>query len=403
MATNNGLPVGITNLPPEMIELIASFMYIKELAPFRRSCKYICDSSFTSFRSSNFQSVTTDLSVNSLARIEKIAGDGRFAGYVEEMVVDMQNLAENTRGFEWIQEFFASGDHPQVQQLRRTLQSWHRCRSFRLNRRQKENDKCPEYTLGVVICMIDFLVHDLQRYVKEYTLVDLSGWDLELEPDHKTLTVPGRRGPVWANLWSSVESLRIECRAEGDSFTGEFGMLALYQTFQSRALRRLSLNLCHGDAASFMVNWAISTRLDCQLEQLDLWGAHQIDSKSLRDFLHQHRQSLRRLSLKELRVEAGGWRTTLDLMADELGDLQSVALSDLTETSLPLAKYVDWATLIGNDIIDQQTRSTIQFYLDDTGLFPRVVLEVDYEGPRMDVALRKLACLCTVSSPLDWW
>jgi len=91
----------ILDLPPELLDDIASFLSKGYLLGFRQTCKQIYKHTSVAFTRCCFHTIQTDLSFESLRKLEKLAKNERFAPQVQSLLRKGRRHKHIGKGLKW--------------------------------------------------------------------------------------------------------------------------------------------------------------------------------------------------------------------------------------------------------------------------------------------------------------
>ena len=77
----------IANLPPELVQVIATFLDAPEFCSLRLTCKKVYESTLRYFGHSYLRTVKTDLSLNKLQTLESVSQNSSLAPLVHKLVI----------------------------------------------------------------------------------------------------------------------------------------------------------------------------------------------------------------------------------------------------------------------------------------------------------------------------
>ncbi|KAL3473952.1 hypothetical protein BJX99DRAFT_260799 [Aspergillus californicus] len=394
MASNTVFP--ILDLPPELLDIIASFVYPYDVRPLRQTCRYIYSCTSRCFARTELDIIRTDLSFRSLLRLEDIARHKGFAPYVNTLVIENEYGNDIGQGIAWEWDAFGNLDLQQagVHRVQAILQSFKNCRSFQFARyRSCEDNKTPEpLALGEAINMTLTIAVNLKRQIKAFDMFDI--WSRSAEPDAecrdlKGLTMMPTEWPEFMDVWPTVSSLVLSYQAGSPS--GVPVSLALNLLQHAPKLRRLHVDSAWSTGGASIMDYLLSTKLGFELEELHLGTAASVRGDDLQTFLSEHRRTLRTLIFDELNLQPGNWIPTLCSMTTGFPKLSSVNFTDISEGLPRDTHWVDYPELaksLGTKIISR---------LHDLDRSSRV-WSVFYRGPKMEIALQKMADSATILS-----
>lgn len=430
-------------LPPELVEAIAKYLNARDNSSLRLCGTYITACTSNYFEKAFLSVIYTDLSVDSLHKLDNASQDPHFASRIQRLVFRREEHMSFGAGWEWRREGPSDAEHsfPQVsplsptgdgqEYLHKILSRLVNCKSFTITGNpirqpvgrwplsyESVDEMRSRLSPGDVLALLFHLMCANTVKVRELDVdydvahaVAVQGHSLwpYIEERGKAYRFPdGRCG----SPWSQIESLIVRNTGLIVRFPGQ-QMRTILEL--STGLRRLHISLDKKyDAGGFYMLQPKCIR-DCefQLEELRLENGA-IGSYSdfqdptplqvfeyLPQFLHKFRGTLRKVHFGNLtmRLEGPGWKPILEYIRDNLTRLEEITLVDLA-FSVPIDPWpqskkvaaLDFPELSINPIVDGVTRSKFT-YSSYTSWDPDgdiVTGRVSYSGPNMNAALQKL-------------
>ncbi|OJJ52835.1 hypothetical protein ASPSYDRAFT_561089 [Aspergillus sydowii CBS 593.65] len=237
----------LLDLPPELLDDIASFLPKESLLDFRQTCKHVHKHTAIAFARCCFHTIQTDLSFASLRRLEQVAKNGRYAQHVQSLLVKGRRHNHFGQGLKWERDDqgYLLHRQPAVDRVRGILRAFPKCASFQFEKLLEDGDRVPEpLALGDVVSMILAIVVDLKRPVKGFEIHPLSSTDLS-HPNTRGTDLDARTMAMvetseFTNLSSPLQSFALGHQAgAGVHIATEFG---LHLMQGAPKLRHLSLD-----------------------------------------------------------------------------------------------------------------------------------------------------------------
>ena len=397
----------LLDLPSELLDGIASFQSKETLLDFRQTSKHIHRHTNVAFARCCFHTIQTDLSFASLRRLEQVAKNERYAQHVQSLLVKGRRHNHFGQGLKWGRDDQGHLLHrqPAVDRVRGILRSFPKCASFQFEKLLEDGDRVPEpLALGDVVNMILAIVVDLKRPLKGFEIHPLSSPDLS-HPNTRGTDLDARTMAMvetseFINLSSALQSFALGHQAgAGIHVATKFGIHLMQG---APKLRHLSLDGDHVARGMDIITRMMTAKLDFQLEDLSLAMATGLDGESFRTFLTLHCRNLKSLQLRYLDMEYEGWVPTIKHLATAgFTKLRSVELDRLSDSWKKDTLLVEFTGVKQDPIVDGwgETAKKIRYeqFRHVLGGARRVFC-VSYDGPRMDVALQKIAASAKIGS-----
>lgn len=385
----------IVDLPPELLDGIASCLCKDYLLGFRQSCKKIYQHTTVAFARCFFHIIQTDLSLKSLQRLEAIAADGRFAHHVHSLLVKGRHHNHIGRGIEWKRDMHGYLlPQPAIDRVCDIVRSFPKCASFHF-------EICGEYC-GNVLGPLDIpealhiiltIVIDQNRPLKcleIYPVCCQNPVPIPHYTDIGTHTMATVQTPELKELASSLQSFTFGYQlCPGIHVPTPFAFRLMEC---APKLRRLNLDGQGLHGLSNFIDETVARNFDFQLEDLSLAGSSFLAYQDLHTFLRLHCRNLKALRFRDIGFANEGWFAMLNYLATGFTNLNCIELVRLFQPCKEQIVWVEFSGVIQDPIVDTASGNKIQ-YQHHQGVrrgAPRV-LTVSYDGPRMDVALQKIA------------
>ncbi|RDW84193.1 uncharacterized protein DSM5745_04519 [Aspergillus mulundensis] len=409
MASRTNKTFAIQDLPPELVDLTASFLNRTDVTSLRQTCHYVNNSTIPSFARKTLTNIETDLSGKELEYFENLAKDSRLAPYVKKVFIKKASSKTNELGKGSVWERETKGclimQQSVVQRWYDAFQSLPNCQYFHFFKFRDESDKVTEpLTLGDAITMFLTFCAKLDRPIMEFHIMNIgthSGDEAADVLDLRGLSMDPVLMPGFKKVWSTVENLTLGHKlVKSSSVPGADFDLALLQN--TSRLKELTINL-EGDGGAGMFARLAAIDHSFQLETLSIQDTFGIRGEDLRAFLAQHRSTLQELKFNFTNLKQDGWKDTLFFLAEtSFPKLKSLMMFYISEGSPTDTHYIEFPGLEDRAaVVDDGTSSSINTV--NTGVWdgPTRPVYAKYEGPKMNVACRKLAAAAAIFSPYD--
>lgn len=385
-------PVGILNLPPELLDLVLSFSTSSDWTSLRLTCKHIYTHTLDTFARRFLHTLKTNISEADLPRLECLAENASLAPYVRSLQIehrpaeyDKPKYAKYIRHPEGSIEFEV--EKPYAARLGDILRSFTNCSSFHFDG-LIQNEKEPPSAEGDMTLLLN-IMDIIERPVTEVTFQCLfrgRDYNIRYRSCLEALLLAPLRNRLSGTVWEHVQHTSIGFASVNDP--------AQRHIFIDHAMnpRSLTLDAQLSVVGQTLMNHMLSATPQLPLERLricrsQLMADYPVYPYELRIFLSRYSQTLEELEIYWVAVEMDGWIATLNfLAAAEFPRLKYVLFQCLIEGT-----SINWRTVVFPALLESPT-------LDG---FPeeKIVVEryhfpadsVSYRGPNMDIALRKIA------------
>ncbi|KAL4966528.1 F-box protein [Aspergillus stella-maris] len=369
----------ILDLPVELLNMVCSFLDIKDQVSFRETSIVFAGATISSF-GKRFRVLQTDLSLESLHRLRGFSRHARFSRYVTTLVIrgceadkfDPRMIVENKavsslndRGRNGLGEYIGQGngwerDEQGLVELRQRKVRWLseiirnlvNCSSFRVcaspgsgrgQREGGENEKSdgPDpLSMGDAVTVLLRTIIEVGKPLKEFGIIG-SEFDLPLPRNldaldalaaaaaasMQGLSMVPLRMPQFSALWRGVRTLNVSLKIGESEVAGD---MAIEMIRRASSLTKLTVDCKLGKNAQFM-DRLFTTDLGCRLEEVKLQNAQNIDYRLFQSFLSKHRATLRSLNLFKIHFESREWVPTIGYLASGFPALRDISFAFLTQ------------------------------------------------------------------------
>ena len=347
------MPSALPKLPVEVIEKIASTLDRTSLYSFRLTCKEIDRKTLHGFGHTCFAMVQTDLSHNSLQKLQSISQTEHLKHHVQTLLIreKYDRGDEMGQGLHWHRLGNSPGkivNHisPGVQMLRDVLTKLAECKSYyiyslgdyHINRlREGEGLYGSDYLTGSdVTAIILGIIAETSLPVKSFRVdykdpVDVNAFDVGVV-DANRLQMHLYQQPAFLAAWDNLEDLHLAFHLQSDIVFDWARNLVLHTT----RLKKLSLHFGYIMAVSFIRSLLSSPTVLQGLQEFKL-GCINLTLEILLSLLLQCRSNLRRLSLSCIHIRSGNWVQLL---------------TELKKFSLLEAIAIEWPKWSGDEVLE---------------------------------------------------
>lgn len=382
----------LTNLPPELVHAITTFLETPEFCSLRLTCRKIYASTRGYFVRSYLHTVRTNLSLTALQRLQDLSQNPDLAPLVQKLVV---------KGRPEDDDFFGQGivwerQHPSghlsipqkgIQQWQDVLRRLVHCRSFQLYRNESyEIDNTGGLlTAGDALTLILGIIIEIQIPVVAFSVDFQHGLAVDFIHMGRNNTSAVRR-PEFITTWSGVQELSLNPILQ-PATTADW----VFQLVQhARSLRKLQIDFGLGDETASFMHRLSYAELPFHLQEVTLGSMSQISGESLAQslmrFLCRYCDSLRRIYLKAIFLEEGDCVAVLRCLREsEFSALEEINIFHLRDGD----KGLHFPGVSENPIVDEEQGTEFtHFSVKKRG--GRRNIGVCYSGAKMDVVLRRL-------------
>ncbi|OGE56142.1 hypothetical protein PENARI_c003G10807 [Penicillium arizonense] len=374
-------------LAVELVELIASFLEGDTLLDLRLVCREIQKKTFHHFARRFFSSIKTDLSDDSLRRINSLSRNSELRSYVHGLAFMLHNGVG--RGLVWERHPWGPLSAPlEVEAIRslrdNLIQNLTNCRSFFIFCRYPEgHPDMSHVTITDAVAVFFALVVDARLPVSSFHLIYANKYSRTLIMDMRRLPKLLYRQPEFKLVWGNLQKLSLEQYLTLDNF----GFL-LELVLSAPNLQTLLLNLGSHDLASeFMHELAESANFS-KLRELALFRTC-LRAPDLDKLLGIARGNLSALTLYHVSLAPGrNWTSFLKRLSTGFLALQSISLYYLW-ASTPAKGLLTFPDLRKtSSFCTTSGQSLNMFYSED--LKSPTVLGIEYSGSKMPHVLSLL-------------
>lgn len=375
------------SLAVELVELIADALDGKSLLSLRLSCRALQQKTFHHFARRFFSTVRTDLSQESLGRLDSLSHHQALRPYVHGLAFTLQNGVGH--GLVWNRHPWGPLSAPmEVEAVRRLrdnlMYNITNCRSFFILCRFPEgHPDLTRVTVTDAVAVFFALVLDSHLPVSSFHLIYANRSFRTLVMDMRRVPKLLYREPKFKVAWSNLQKLSLEQYLTLDNF----GFL-LELVLSAPNLRTLLLNLGSHDLASEFMHELAETASFARLQELAVFRTF-IRSSDLQKLLGAVRTTLNTLTLYHTSLGADeNWASILAKLQNEFQALQSISL------------YYLWAAASTKELFtfpDLQKAPSLckvpgqrlqMFYSDDRR--SPSALGIEYSGPKISEVLSLL-------------
>lgn len=377
-------------LPVELIELIADFLDAEGILNLRSVCHELQTRTFHHFAQRFFSTINTDLSWNSLNRINALSRNIALRPYVHGLAFMLQNGVG--RGLVWDRHPWGPISAPlEVEAIRslrdNLIHNLPHCRSFFIFCRYPEgHPDMSHFTITDAVAVFFAIVVDARLPVSSFHLIYADRHSRPLIMDMRRLPKLLYRQPEFKAVWGNLQKLSLEQYLTLDNF----GFL-LELVLSAPNLQTLVLNLgSHNLASEFMHELAENGNFS-QLRELALFRTS-VRARDLHNILGNIRANLTSLTLYSVSLAPGdNWDPFLKKLAQGFLALQSISLYYLWACT-PMKALLNFPDILktpswcNSKILTDQHLN--MFYSED--LKSPIVLGIEYSGSRMSHVLSLL-------------
>lgn len=404
MASNMDFPMTdppkILILAPEIIALIAKkYLEPHDLFSLRSTCHTLQRNTYYVF-CQNFKTLSSDLSLRSLQRLEEIAKPDMLKDHVECLIIKGPFVSTFGQGFSWNRH--ASGNLippfpalPILQDL--LLNKFSNCRSFRIRSGGEDEvgstNRLTSLTPSDMITLLFHLLANTGIQLKSFgfgSALDPYTGVASLNPQKLHLPLNGEnisQKHGFLDSWSKLEDLTLRHAVEPETIAWATNLLV-----HTPNLKKLTLRLNFTSSEELMSNFTSMAPAYSNLQELSL-SSMRTSSESLLKLLSCCKNSLRILDLFFVVIPGGRgtWDSTFTEMASNLPVLESFSAAHLQggkETEL--SGYLIYPKLEEDNIIPKSNGQKLELVYKKKNGKKRTV-GVKYQGQFVGQVLRRLA------------
>ncbi|KAL2701272.1 hypothetical protein AAEP93_008091 [Penicillium crustosum] len=377
----------LPSLPVELVELIADLLDADGLLALRLVCRGLQRKTFHHFAQRFFSSIKTDLSGESLRRINALSQNVALRPYVNGLAFMLQNGVG--RGLVWDRHPWGPISAPleveAIRSLRDNLvQNLTNCRSFFIFCRYPEgHPDMSHVTITDAVAVFFALVVDARLPVSSFHLIYANKYSRTLIMDMRRLPKLLYRQPEFKIVWANLQKLSLEQYLTLDNF----GFL-LELVLSAPNLQTLLLNVGSHDLASEFVHELAESASFSQLRELGLFRTS-MRGPDLHKLLANIRPNLISLTLYHVSLAPGSdWAPFLEELSQGFLALQSISLYCLW-ASTPVKDLLTFPDIPKTaSLCTSKGHHLNLFYSED--LKAPTILGIDYSGSRISHVLNLL-------------
>jgi hypothetical protein len=375
-------------LAVELIELIANDVEGEGLLNLRLTCRALQKKTFHSFARRFFTSIKTDLSDDSLQRVDALSQHEALRPYVQGLAFMLQNGIG--RGLVLDRYPWGSLSAPmEVEAIRRLrdnlINKLTKCRSFFIFCRYPEgHPDMNRVTITDAVAVFFALIIDAQLPVSSFHLIYANKFSRTLIMDMRRLPKSLYRQPEFKMVWSNLQKLSLEQYLTLDNF----GFL-LELILSAPNLRTLLLNLGSHDLACEFMHELAETATFSQLKEFALFRTL-VRAPDIIKMLGHVRGTLSNLTLYHVSLASGdNWTSVLRELSRDFPSLTSISLYYLW-TNAPTKEVLSFPDLQKAPIIHDSPCQRLHMLYAERPIKSPAVLGVEYSGPKIPQVLSLL-------------
>lgn len=311
----------LSELPVEIIENIASTLDRTSLCSVRLACKELDRKTYYPFGHAFFATVETDLSHNSMQRLQSISQTEHIKHHVQTLLIKQRYTSARPpgEGLYWhrlgnwkFPSHVVTQLSPGFEMLRDILTELVNCQSFQIRipggRESRYDTDCVSSCDATTI--IHSIIAETSRPIKSFHIDFRDPGFVRTSKYHAVdpvrLQMHIYQQPAFVTGWEHIEDLGLELYHNSDTLDWALNLLSL-----TIKLKKLSLHFgVHDLSIPFMESLLSSPTRIQSLEELSL-GRINITVDMLLALLLHSQSSLRVLSLSFVRVDASTWDRVL--------------------------------------------------------------------------------------------
>ncbi|EPS26345.1 hypothetical protein PDE_01281 [Penicillium oxalicum 114-2] len=378
---------GFPSLAVELVELITAYLDNNSLLDLRVTCRGLQKKTFNQFSRRFFSSVKTDLSVDSLGRIEALSRHQALRRQVQGLAFMLQNGVGE--GLSWDRHPWGPLSAPleiaEIGRLRDSLvHRFTNCRSFFIFCRYPEgHPDMSRVTVSDAVAVFFALLMDAQISATSFHLVYANKYSRTLVMDMRRMPKLIYRQPQFRAVWSNLQKLSLEQYLTLDNF-----VFLLELVLNAPNLRTLLLNLGSHDLASEFMHEVAETASFSQLQELALFRTA-VQIPDLKKILHGLRGSLTNLTLYHVSLTPDeNWVSVLEELSSNFESLQSISLYYLWATA-PTKELLSFPDIHKAPELHGTPKEKLHMLYSESLQSPSV-LGIEYSGSKMPYVLKLL-------------
>ncbi|KAJ5281977.1 hypothetical protein N7478_007349 [Penicillium angulare] len=375
------------SLAVELVELIADSLDAEDLLEIRLVCRDLQKKTFNHFARRFFSSIKTDLSEESLGRINALSQHEELRSYVQGLGFMLQNGVG--RGLVWDRHSWGPLSAPMeveaIQRLRDNLvHNLTNCRSFFIFCRYPEgHPDMSRVTITDAVAVFFALVIESRLPVSSFHLIYANRFSRTLMMDMRRLPKLLYRQPKFRLAWSNLQKLSLEQYLTLDNF----GFL-LELVLSAPNLKTLLLNLGSHDLAAEFMHELAETAAFSQLEELALFRTV-LRASDLKCLLGGIRETMKTLTLYHVSLSPEDeWSSVLKDLGQGFAALTSISLYYLW-SSASAKELLSFPGLQKAPSICEAPDHRLHMFYSENSKSP-AVLGVEYSGSKMAQVLGML-------------
>ncbi|KAJ5618528.1 hypothetical protein N7528_006639 [Penicillium herquei] len=377
-------------LPVELIELIAQSVESVDpnsLLDLRLVCRDLQKKTFNHIARLFFSSIRTDLSEESLSRINALSRHEVLRSHVQGLAFMLSNGFG--RGLVWNRHPWGPLSAPmEIEQLRRLrdnlVNNLINCRSFFIVCRYPEgHPDLNRVTVTDAVAVFFALVVDSGLLVSSFHLIYANRNSRTLMMDMRRVPKLLYRQPKFRMVWSNLQKLSLEQYLTLDNF----GFL-LELVLSAPNLKTLLLNLGLHDLAAEFIHELAETAPFTQLEELALFRTS-LRANDLMTLLNRAQDTLKSLTLYRMSVpEEDNWCSVLNSLSQGFVHLESISLYYLW-SNFSKGELLSFPSLQKAPVIYQTPGQRLHIFYTENQK-NQTALGVEYSGSNMSRVLSLL-------------
>ncbi|KAL3459193.1 hypothetical protein BJX64DRAFT_291446 [Aspergillus heterothallicus] len=378
-------------IPPELINIIATYLDVADICALRCTCVYIKNATLHHWESNySLQTIRTDFSKKSLKRFQRLCKSRERILKVERLRVwptlgEPYDSKHFGRGFSWKHEY-SNGVYWLVEnqdgahEWRKVFAKLVNCRSFIIGGQQLERSYIQQRNLVTVaeaLMLLLYIIGGVELPVKSIEICPdpLRPWPTSLAwTDFFT-------SPAFQSAWSSLSELSLHNILAQENRPDFFNHLIAAAT----QLRRLEIR-----DASLNILGAVTANLRSLYMGHGIIFAWRIEP--LCEALKSRAGHLRSLTLKALETERTGWKPLLASLRKHNSSLDEIEIGDLSSKGGGTYR-LHWPQLPQHAVVDPASEAQITYTTAPSQHGPDLVVALRYSGPKMHHALRVIEVL----------
>lgn len=367
--------------PVELVELIADFADSQSILNLRATSRDLHRKSFNHFARRFFSSIKTDLSEESLRRINAVSHHEELRPHVQGLAFMLQQNGVGSGLGTWARDPWGTTNPMEMEAVRRLrdnlVERLTNCRSFFIFCRYPEGrPDLNRVTITDAVAVFFALVVDSQLPVSSFHLIYANRYSRTLMMDMRRLPKLLYRQPKFRTAWCKLQKLSLEQYLTLDNF----GFL-LELVLSAPNLKTLLLNLgSHDLAAEFMHELAEAAPFS-QLEELALFRTA-LRAADLDLLLDSIRSTVKTLTLYHVSLPPeDNWTTVLQGLSREFVSLNSISLYYLW-SSASAKELLSFPDLNKAKTFCESPEQRLHMFYSENSKVP-AVLGVEYCGPNM--------------------